>query len=139
MSVFSVAEDFSLNTLGPISGLWGKLRYVASLRQADGRYEHWGLARKYSENVAQQAILDAHRELALQVLRTPLRALLEETAHAAEQGAVPLQDFVALLSGDGDALFPAEFRGGSANHFMTVLESLSYLAPTYKGASRQAS
>jgi hypothetical protein len=139
MSVFSAAEDFSLNTLGPISGLWGKLRYVASLRQGDGRYEHWGLARKYGEGVAQQAIVEAHRELALGVLRAPLRALLRETAQAAEQCAVTLQEYVALLSGDGDALFPADFRGGSAKHFMTVLESLSYLAPICKDASLQAS
>lgn len=138
MSVFSVAEDFSINTLEHIPGLWGKLRYIASLRQANGRYEHWGLARKYGENAAQQAILDAHRELALEILRTPLRALLEETANAAEQGALPLQEFVALLGSDGD-LFPADFRGGSATHFMTVLESLSCLAPTCTDANRQAS
>ncbi len=139
MSLFSAAEDFSLNTVSAIPGVWGKLRYVASLRQADGRYEHWGLARKYSENAAQQAILDVHRELALRILRTSVRSLLEETATAAEQGEVPLPEFVALLSRDADVLLPWDFRGGSAKHFMTVLESLSYLAPTYKDASRQAS
>jgi hypothetical protein len=139
MSVFSVAEDFWLNTLNAVPGVWGKLRYVSSLRQADGRYEHWGLARKYGENEAQQAIREAHRELTLAILRTPLRELLEETANAAQQSAVSLRDYVALLSGDVDALLPVDFRGWSERHLRTILESLSCLAPTYTGASRQAS
>jgi hypothetical protein len=139
MSLLSAADDFSCNTLSTVPGLWGKLQYVSGLRQAEGHYEHWGLTRSYGRDAVQSAILDAHRELVFQVLRTPLCQLLEETERAANQNDVSLKNFVERLAADTGALLPLGLGGGSLRHFTTVLESLSSLAQGCTGANRQAS
>jgi hypothetical protein len=139
VSIFTVDEDFVRNTLDAVPGLWGKLRYVSALRQPDGRYKHWGLMRKYGENTAEKAIRQVHRELALQVLRIPLRELMNETAGAAAQSEIPLREFVARLVVERNNLLPADFGGGSARHFTTVVEALSSLTQAGKDANRQAS
>ncbi len=139
MSLFSVADDFSCNTLGAVPGLWGKLRYVSSLKQSEGHYEHWGLTRKYGTNAVQSAIFDAHRELIFQVLRMPLRQLLAETEKAANRDDVSIKEFVSRLAAEFESLMPTRVGGGSQRHFMTVLQSLSSLVQGYTDASRQAS
>jgi hypothetical protein len=48
-------------TLSQIPSLFGKLWYLSSLRNPHtGRYEHYGLAARYGEEQAHQAILDSH-------------------------------------------------------------------------------
>lgn len=139
MSIFSAEEDFSRNTLDAVSGVWQKLRYVSELRQPDGHYEHWGLMRKYGKNAAERAILRAHQELALHILRMPLGKLVEQTADAAAQGEISPSVFVARLIAEGHRLLPGDLCGGSLRHFTSVLESLSSLAQAYRDANRQAS
>lgn len=139
MSVFSVAEDFSYYTLKAVPGLWGKVRYVSGLRQQDGRYEHWGLARKYGTDAAQSAIVDAHHSLLMQVLRMPLVELLKETEEAASQENISFNDYVRQLAAEGEGLLPASVPEITARHFMTVLQSLSSLAQGCMGANLQAS
>jgi hypothetical protein len=140
MSIFSVDEDFVRNTLDAIPGLWGKLRYVSSLRKGDdGRYEHWGLMRKYGENAAEKSIRGIHRELALRILRMPLRELMKETAGGAAQSEIPLREFVTRLIAEQNLLLPNDLGGGSARHFTTVVEALSCLTQPDRGANRQVS
>ena len=43
MSLKSALQDIKETTLSAVSGLLGKLAYLASLRGGQGRYEHWGM------------------------------------------------------------------------------------------------
>ena len=136
MTLLSVGDDFVHTTLRAVPGLLGKLRYVAELRGEDGRYAHWGLARVYGEPAAQRALAEAHLALFLQVLRAPLRELLEDILQMAaangEKPAVCTQNLQASLP----ALLPPELGGGSARHFSSVLEGLSSLSRSKRPASR---
>ena len=130
MTLYSPLEDFMHRTVSHIPGLWGKLDYVASLRaeEGQGEYEHWGLARVFGAEPAQKALEQAHRNLVLQVLRTPLPALVDEARRSAERQNTPLNVFVDSLSSRGERLLPVRLGGGSAKHFSSVLLALSTLA-----------
>jgi len=43
MTLKSALQDLKETTLAAVSGLLGKLAYMASLRRGEGRYEHWGM------------------------------------------------------------------------------------------------
>lgn len=139
MPLFSAADDFSRRTLAPLPGLLARLRYVSGLRSEDGRYVHWGLARIYGEHAAGQAIEGIHRELTLQVLRTPLRELVGDAARSADSAEIGLAEYVAQLNADAFRLLPESVGGGSARHFSTVLQALSGLARSCRDASRRVS
>ncbi len=139
MNLLSAAEDFSCNTLAAVPGVWGKLRYISGLKHAEGGYEHWGMTRKYGRNAVQGAISNAHRELILEVLRTPLRHLLEETEKAANRDDISPKEYVNQLAANVGVLLPPQIGGESVRHFTTVLESLSSLVRGYTGASRRVS
>ena len=69
----AVIEDFSSQTLAAISSDFGRLYYIASLKNRDsGRYEHEGLSEVYPETSVQQAITHCHEELFSRILETPL-------------------------------------------------------------------
>jgi len=68
-----VIEDFTERTLEAIPSNFGRLLYMASLRDvASGRYCHEGLSAVYSEEAAQQAIEHCHRELFVKILELPV-------------------------------------------------------------------
>ncbi len=121
MTFLSAYEDFVERTLAALPGWWRKLDYLAGLRRADGRYAHWGLQRVYGERRAQEAMAQAHRELMLQVLRTPLRALVDEV----EGGGKEALEF---LRQSGVDLLPGDLGGGSARHFSSVVSAISQVA-----------
>lgn len=84
-----VAEDFKKYTLEALPTLVEKLAYVSSLQNEDGRYAHWGLSRLFGDQRAQKAIRTVHSELALEVLRAPVRDLCHEYCVAAEETEHP--------------------------------------------------
>jgi len=136
MTLLSVGDDFVHSTLRAVPGLLGKLSYVADLREEGGRYTHWGLARIYGEPAAQRAIREAHLALFLQVLRAPLRELLEDVQRmAAARGEKPAA-CAHRLQGSLPRLLPPELGGGSARHLSSVLEALSSLSRSKRAASR---
>lgn len=139
MSVFSVAEDFSCNTLEAVPGLLGKLNYVAGLKGPDGRCQHWGLERKYGESAAQKAMHNAHRELVFHVLRMPLRDLVKEAQFAADRDGVSVEEYVSRLAADAERLLPSGSTDAFQGHFRIVLRSLLSLAQGYKDANRRVS
>lgn len=68
-----IIEDFTLTTLAAIPSLFGRLIYLASLRDlASGRYEHAGLLALYTEEAVQQALAKCHEEIFEKVLETTL-------------------------------------------------------------------
>ena len=135
MTLLSVDDDFAYTTLRAIPGLLAKLRYVAGLRGEDGQYVHWGLARVYGEPAAQRALAEAHVSLFLQVLRAPLRELAEDVRQmAAVEGEKPAA-CAAGLKESLPQMLPARLGGGSARHLSSVLEALSTLSRSKRGAT----
>ncbi len=128
-------EDFVLRTLGTLPSLWSKLDYVVGLRQADGRYAHWGLERTHGPVAVCEALPRAHRELFLEVLRTPLARLANDVERAASEQDLDPAAYLAQLSARGPGLFPDSRGGGCDEHFILVLDALSILAPGRPRAS----
>lgn len=77
MHLVSPEEDFVSRTLAHIPGIFGRLKYVAGLRDADGEYRHWGLIRSYGEK-AESVCRAAHEKLLLDILETPVEDLYDE-------------------------------------------------------------
>jgi hypothetical protein len=68
-----LTEDLTERTLAAISSEYGKLIYLASLRDlASGTYRHEGLEAMYSAGSVQEALLQAHREVCSRILELPL-------------------------------------------------------------------
>ena len=128
MTLLSPSEDFSSKTLAAIPEVIGRLQYVAQLRQQSGIYVHWGLSRVYGEAAANQAIVGAHSQIFLEILRMPLSQLLEEIRSLASQTGTETSHYVTTLASQGDSLVPQNLKGGSKRHFNSILRSLSALA-----------
>ena len=70
-----VMEDFAEWSLAAIPSEFGRLAYVASLRDFEGSsYRHDGLSALYPEGAVQQALSTCHQELFLRLLETPLES-----------------------------------------------------------------
>ena len=129
MTLRSALEDLLETTLPGVAGIAGKMEYVASLRDhASGTYSHWGLTRTYGETAAQQAMAEAHRQLFLRLLRTPLHTLCDDVVTSSGALQMTAVEYVERLRSRGAALLPPDLGGGSARHFSSVLQALSVLA-----------
>ncbi len=135
MTLFSTKDDFCRTTLAGLPGVLAKLDYVSSLRDADGRYQHWGLARVYGDEATQRAIAEVHRLLFLELLRMPMRKLLLDAASAGSASKRSLQAFVEDLGERASGLVPAELGGGSLRHFNSMISALSALVKTLPAAT----
>jgi hypothetical protein len=68
-----IIQDFTLTTLAGIPGEFGRLTYMASLRDlSTGRYEHAGLAALYTDEAVQQSLELCHEQIFERVLETSL-------------------------------------------------------------------
>jgi hypothetical protein len=68
-----VVRDFTSTTLAAIPNLFGRLIYIASLRDlSSGSYEHAGLAAVYPPEAIQEALECCHHEIFNRILETPL-------------------------------------------------------------------
>ena len=123
MTLLAVKDDFLQRTLANIPGVLGKLEYVAQLR-ADGRYLHWGLERIYGEETMQRTLAEVHRGLFLQVLRTPLRRLLEDVTRAAAAQSFEVREYLENVLREPRLLVPPSLGGGSEAHFNSVVAAL---------------
>lgn len=137
MTFHSPFDDFVLNSLAGVAGLFGKLDYVAGLRQRDGAYSHWGLARVHGETAAHQAASEAHRLLFSRVLTTPLGLLLDDAAQS--QSGLELEEYLGYLSERCPVLAPQGAGTGPVLHFNSVLRAISALARAGSRTSPQAS
>src|SRR5437667_4724103 len=77
MTLKSALDDVLKTTVAAVSGIIGKLEYIAGLRDGNTKYTHWGLQRVHGEEATQQALGEAHGLFSLNSLRAP-QALLKE-------------------------------------------------------------
>ena len=75
-------EDVWRNTVSAIPSEFGKLAYLASLRDANsGLYHHYGLETVYSPEEADRALRRCHLELFYDWLKKPLQEQKEDLEH----------------------------------------------------------
>lgn len=127
MSLKSAAEDLQARTLRAVSGLLGKLIYLAGLRQDDGSYAHWGLSRVHGETASQRALGDAHRNVVSSILRTPLRKLLQDLEEFAPNSNRQRQDLLSRLNQNVSQVVPPRPGTGAPRHLNSVLRALASL------------
>jgi len=127
MPLLSALEDLRDTTLKRVAGLLGRLDYLSRLRGAEGRYTHWGLARVHGEATAQEAIEEAHRATTQEILRTPLRKMVQDAENSGEAQAIDPAQYAQELQERGADLLPSQPSPGAVHHFNSVLRALSYL------------
>ena len=139
MTLKSALQDVKQTTLSAISGLLGKLSYLASLRR-HGRYEHWGIQNVHGEDSSERALKAAHAEVVAGVLRTPLPALLEDLQESSRGSGVAPQAYVEEMREHFDALLPGDRQDTPASaHLNSVLLALSSLEQNRARATRSTS
>src|SRR5579864_823991 len=108
MTLKSAVQDVKDTTLAAVSGLLGKLRYLASLRHEQGRYRHWGMSLVHGPDSSEHALKAAHTEVATDVLRTPLASLVEDLHESSKSSGVAADVYVEQMRGQFDVLLPGE-------------------------------
>jgi len=108
------AEDFKKRSLGALPTLLERLAYICSLQTDRGTYEHWGLSRSFGNRMAHEAILKAHSEMALELIRVPIRELYREFQEAVNRQEGPQvlhpQSFVLRAPVSDDGLLSAHLH-----------------------------
>ena len=139
MALRSPLEDFLQVTLDSVEGFWQKLVYLSELRatRQQGGYSHWGLAQRYGQQESERAIGSVHSQLFLQVLRAPLRQLLDDIRVAASPQEKSPSGYSEDLWQNRRELLPEDLAGGTASHFDTVLDDLRAMA-RHKGSKKSA-
>jgi len=128
MTLKSALQDLRETTLAAVSGLLGKLLYLASLRQDRGGYQHWGMARVYGLEAAERALKTAHGEVLAGVLRAPLASLTDDLEETSRSKGLRPQACVEEMRGEFDGLVAGERKDSpKATHLSSVLTALSYL------------
>ncbi len=143
MTLKSALQDVKETTLAAVSGLLGKLSYLASLRRA-GRYEHWGMQAVHGQESSERALKTAHAEIVAGVLRTPLASLEEDLRESSQESGVPARTYVEGMRAGFDDLLPGERKDSNkdspeASHLNSVLVALSSLEKNRGRATRSTS
>ena len=140
MTLKSALRDLKETTLGAVSGLLGKLAYLASLRREHGRYEHWGMESVYGLESSQRALKTAHSETLAGVLRTPLPSLAEDLDQSRSRSALSAVGYVDWMRDHFDDLLPEGRQNTPASsHLNSVLLALSSLERNRERATRSIS
>ena len=140
MTLKSALQDVKQTTLAAVSGLLGKLGYLASLRRGEGRYEHWGMETVHGAESSEQALKAAHAEVVTGILRTPLAELERDLEESSRGGGVEAQVYVEGLRDHFENLLPGESADSpAASHLNSVLVALSSLDKNRESATRSTS
>jgi hypothetical protein len=140
MTLKSALQDVKETTLAAVSGLLGKLAYLASLRRSQGRYEHWGMEVVHGPESSERALRTAHAEVVAGVLRTPLASLEEDLQESSAGSGVSAHTYVDGLRERFEDLLPGERKDTpAASHLNSVLVALSSLEKNRGRATRSTS
>jgi len=140
MTLKSALEDVKETTLAAVVGLLGKLGYLASLRRAQGRYEHWGMEAVHGPESSERALKTAHDEVVTEVLRTPLRSLEQDLQESSRAAGVEARAYVESLREHFEDLLPEQNKDSpAASHLNSVLGALSRLTKHRGRATRSTS
>ena len=138
MTLNSALEDLRETTLKALTGGLDRLEYLAGLRDREGNYTHWGLARIHGEPAATKALVYEHHTLVSRILATPIKTLLEDLELCSRCAGVAPAAYLKHLS--GLYLLPPDLGAPAQRHFNSVLHALSSLAVARsQGATRLAS
>jgi len=127
MTLKSALQDLRETTLAAVSGLLAKLAYLASLRDREGGYRHWGFALLHGTEASDRALKAAHTEVLSTVLRTPISELVEDLRQSSHDGKETAGDYVEGMRQQVDQLLPSPQDVASARHLNSVLVALSSL------------
>jgi hypothetical protein len=140
MTLKSALQDVKETTLAAVSGLLGKLAYVASLRRAQGRYEHWGMELVHGAESAERALRTAHTEIVTGILRTPMESLLEDLQESSRGTGLDPKLYIEGMRDRFEDLLPGERQdSAAATHLSSVLLALSTLEKHRARATRSTS
>ena len=140
MTLKSALQDVKETTLAAVSGLLGKLAYLASLRRRHGRYEHWGIEMVHGAESAERALRTAHAEVVAGILRAPIASLIQDLQESSGSSGVAPLAYLDQMRGDFEDLLP-EGRQNSPvpSHLNSVLVALSSLERNRVRATRSTS
>lgn len=97
MEAHAAIEDLRIRTLGPIGYDFGRLLYLASMRDySTGEYEHHGLASSFSEVAAREALAVCHEELFSRLAVCPLNLFVPQVERFMRSACHDLQKTVDL-------------------------------------------
>lgn len=139
MTLKSALQDLRETTLAAVSGLLAKLAYLASLRDREGGYRHWGMSLVHGPDPAARALKAAHGEVLSRVLRTPLDSLVEDLRESSQESGVSSETYVQGMCGQLNELLPAQPDEASVRHLNSVLVALSSLEKSRERATRSTS
>lgn len=140
MTLKSALQDVKETTLAAVSGLFGKLAYLASLRRTPGRYEHWGLETVHGPETSERALRTAHTEVVAGILRSPIQTMEQDLRESSEKSGVSAREYVEEMRGQFTQLLPGDRPGTpAAKHLSSVLVTLSSLEETRERATPSAS
>jgi len=140
MTLKSALQDVKETTLAAVSGLLGKLSYLASLRRTQGGYQHWGMEAVHGAESSERALKTAHAEIVAGVLRAPLAALVEDLKESSQASGLPARTYVEGMRDCFDDLLPGERKDTpEASHLNSVLVALSSLEKNRGRATRSTS
>lgn len=140
MSLKSALQDIKETTLSAVSGLLGKLSYLASLRGAQGQYQHWGMESVHGAESSERALRQAHLEVMAKVLRSPLPSLVEDLKESSQAGGIGGLEYVEEMRGHFEDLLPEGRQNTPAStHLNSILVALSSLERNRGRATRSTS
>ena len=139
MTLKSALQDLRETTLAAISGLLGKLSYLASLRRREGGYLHWGLSLVHGEESSERALKAAQTEALSNVLRTPISELVEDLRESNRNSDKTAEGYVENMREQFTQLLPSADDAASAAHLNSVLIALSSLEKAQKSATPSTS
>jgi hypothetical protein len=140
MTLKSALQDLKETTLAAVSGLLGKLAYLASLRGSQGHYQHWGLEAVHGPESSERALRTAHAEIMTGILRTPLASLENDLEQSSRASGFTERAYVQNLSDRFEDLLPGERKDSpAASHLNSVLVALSSLQKNRERATRSTS
>ncbi len=140
MTLKSALQDVKETTLAAVSGLLGKLAYLASLRRGQEGYQHWGMSLVHGTESSDRAMKTAHTEVVADVLRSPLVSLENDLEESSRNSGVSARAYVEGMRGQIEDLLPGGRKDSpAAAHLNSVLLALSSLEKTREHATRSTS